>query len=147
MLYDPNVVIHQLGVAEPEAHADDERDAFFRKHINQLRFRYLADPKVEVFARALNTGQQRVLVIEDLVPLRMIGSGLATVGKYDDHSLPQRDPFFRKLAQSDGLLAKGKFRGELSRGARGTGVSHERIEECMVSCDAADEPPRPQAKR
>ncbi len=75
VLYDPNVVIHQLGVAEPEVHAADERDAFFRKHINQLRFRYLADPKVEVFARALDTDQQRVLVIEDLVPLRMIGSG------------------------------------------------------------------------
>jgi GT2 family glycosyltransferase len=75
VVYDPNVLIHQLGVADQTVHADDVRDVFFRKHINQLRFRYLADPNVEIFARALDANRQRVLFIEDLVPLRMMGSG------------------------------------------------------------------------
>jgi GT2 family glycosyltransferase len=75
VVYDPNVLIHQLGVAGPADRAEDAKEMFFRKHINQLRFRYPADPKVEIFARALDADQQRVLFIEDLLPLRRIGSG------------------------------------------------------------------------
>jgi GT2 family glycosyltransferase len=75
MVYDPNVLIHQPGTPGPVVRADDAKEMFFRKHINQLRFRYLADPKVQIFARTLDAEQQRVLFIEDLLPLRRIGSG------------------------------------------------------------------------
>ena len=75
VVYDPNVLVHQLGVAGPVVHADDAKESFLHKHLDRLRSRYPADPKVEIFARALDSGQQRVLFIEDLLPLRMIGSG------------------------------------------------------------------------
>jgi GT2 family glycosyltransferase len=77
VMYDPNVVVHQLGLSGQAAAPGNDKDVFFRKHINQLRFRYPADPKVEIFARALTTEQRRVLFIDDLVPIRMIGSGFA----------------------------------------------------------------------
>ena len=75
VVYDPDVLIHQLGLPGPVVRSEDAKEIFFRKHINQLRFRYPADPKVEIFARAVDTDQQRVLFIEDLLPLRRIGSG------------------------------------------------------------------------
>lgn len=75
VVYDPNVLTYQLGVSSPAANLEEQKAFFFRKHINQLRFHYLADPKVEIFARSLDTHNQRILFIEDLVPLRMIGSG------------------------------------------------------------------------
>jgi O-antigen biosynthesis protein len=75
VVYDPDVLIHQLGAPGPTVRSKDAKQIFFRKHLNQLRFRYPADPKVEIFARALEADQQRVLFIEDLLPLRRIGSG------------------------------------------------------------------------
>jgi O-antigen biosynthesis protein len=75
VVYDPDVLIHQLGAPGPAVRGEDAKEMFFRKHINQLRFRYPSDPKVEIFARALDAEQQRVLFIEDLLPLRRIGSG------------------------------------------------------------------------
>ena len=81
VIYDPGVSTYRLTDAAPGAHDTKETPnttempAFFRKHINHLRFRYLADPKVEVFARAVDAPRRRVLFIEDLVPLRRIGSG------------------------------------------------------------------------
>jgi GT2 family glycosyltransferase len=75
VVYDPSVVLFQLAGEAASSTDKDLVEAFFRKHINHLRFRYLTDPKVEVFARAIGARRQRVLFIEDLVPLRMIGSG------------------------------------------------------------------------
>lgn len=72
---DPNVLGFQLGVNEPVKGGEEETAAFFRKHIDRLRFRYLPDPKVEIFARALDKHRERLLFLEDMVPLRMIGSG------------------------------------------------------------------------
>ncbi len=74
-VYDPAVVVHQLAHARQPDADPGQAGAFFRKHKNHLRFRYLADPKVEVFARSIDADPKRVLFIEDLVPLRMIGSG------------------------------------------------------------------------
>lgn len=73
MVYEPNALVYRR-----KAHDSDDAQqqlTFFRKHINQLRFRYLMDPKVEVFARSVGDAPKRVLFIEDLVPLRTIGSG------------------------------------------------------------------------
>jgi GT2 family glycosyltransferase len=75
VIYDPGVAIYQLDGAAIAADETNEAASFFRKHINHLRFRYLADPKVEVFARDVGTHPRRVLFIEDIVPLRRIGSG------------------------------------------------------------------------
>ena len=75
VIYDSSVLADRLTDAAIGADDTNETPAFFRKHINHLRFRYLADPKVEVFARAVDAPRRRVLFIEDLVPLRRIGSG------------------------------------------------------------------------
>ena len=80
VVYDPAVVIYQHGSARvgdgagEVAAIDHAHQLFFRKHINHLRFRYIADPRVQVFARSTDTGK-RVLFIDDTIPLRMIGSG------------------------------------------------------------------------
>lgn len=75
LVYEPNAVVYQLGDA-PDGASDPQQQAmFFRKHINHLRFRYLMDQRVEVFARSVGPVATRVLFIEDLIPLRMIGSG------------------------------------------------------------------------
>ncbi len=75
VVYDPWVTLHRL--ADEMTTVGDAYfvDAFFRKHLNHLRGHYLADPKIEVFARAIGAPAKRVLFIEDLVPLRIIGSG------------------------------------------------------------------------
>jgi glycosyltransferase involved in cell wall biosynthesis len=80
VVYDPSVSTHRLdgpatGTPATGAGESSEAQAFVRKHIDHLRARELADPKVEVFARDVGTRHKRVLYIEDLVPLRRIGSG------------------------------------------------------------------------
>lgn len=75
VVYEPNALVYRLGAAQSGGDDARQQALFFRKHINQLRFRYLIDAKVEVFARAVGDAPTRVLFIEDLVPLRMIGSG------------------------------------------------------------------------
>src|SRR5208282_2894287 len=75
VIYDPSVSTYRLNEVAIGTADTNQAQAFFRKHINHLRFRYLADPKVKVFARAVGAPRQRVLFIEDLVPLRRIGSG------------------------------------------------------------------------
>lgn len=80
VVYDPGVVVYRHGDGRAgggpgkEAAIDGSRQAFFRKHINHLRFRYIADGRVQVFARSTDTGK-RVLFIDDTIPLRMLGSG------------------------------------------------------------------------
>jgi GT2 family glycosyltransferase len=73
--YDPAVVIYHHGLAgAADVETDSAHQLFFRKHINHLRFRYIADRRVQVFARSTNTGK-RVLFIDDTMPLRLLGSG------------------------------------------------------------------------
>jgi GT2 family glycosyltransferase len=79
VVYDPAVVINRFAQGGPsDKSGPDEPErahqSFFRKHINQLRFRYIADRRVQVFARSTDPGQ-RVLFIDDTIPLRQIGSG------------------------------------------------------------------------
>ena len=51
------------------------RQLFVQRNRAYLRSRYLADPRAEVFARSTDAKRRRVLVIEDRVPLRTLGSG------------------------------------------------------------------------
>jgi GT2 family glycosyltransferase len=74
-VYEPSALVYQLGAPPPDSGDARQQPIFFRKHINQLRSRDLQDPKVEVFARAVGEAPKRVLFIEDLVPVRTIGSG------------------------------------------------------------------------
>lgn len=75
LTYDPAVAVFAAASAD-DAVEKAARPAFFRKHMNALRQRYLPDPRVAVFAReAGGTAPKRLLFIEDHVPLRHIGSG------------------------------------------------------------------------
>jgi O-antigen biosynthesis protein len=81
VVYDPNVVVHhyEYGSAKSfravEAETARAREVFIRRNQPYLRFRYIADPRAEVFARSIEEGRGRILFIEDQVPLRMLGSG------------------------------------------------------------------------
>jgi GT2 family glycosyltransferase len=72
VVYDPAVVVSRLTQIGPGP--GEERRALLRRHANQLRFRYIADRRVEVFARSTDAAR-RVLFIDDLIPLRRLGSG------------------------------------------------------------------------
>jgi O-antigen biosynthesis protein len=74
VVYDPAVVVSRLVQIDPEVEPGDARRELLRKHINRLRFRYIADRRVEVFARATDTAR-RMLFIDDMLPLRQLGSG------------------------------------------------------------------------
>jgi O-antigen biosynthesis protein len=81
VIYDPAVVVRYHARIEQRYSRDVADDPaaiqriFARKHINYLRFRYIADPRVQAFARSTLVRQRRLLFIEDTVPLRWIGSG------------------------------------------------------------------------
>ncbi|HEY2401191.1 MAG TPA: glycosyltransferase, partial [Steroidobacteraceae bacterium] len=81
VVYDPSVVVHHLEYGSTnvaaDVHTQIERrhEIFFRKHLNTLRFRYVADSRAQVFARSVDKPRGRVLFIEDQVPLRRLGSG------------------------------------------------------------------------
>jgi GT2 family glycosyltransferase len=81
VVYDPSVVVHhyEYSTAANRRAAvlkmARARETFVSRNPAFLRDRYIADPRVEVFARSSNTRQQRILVIEDQVPLRILGSG------------------------------------------------------------------------
>ena len=81
VVYDPSVVIHHLeygsagSALTSEAAIGRNRQIFFAKHQELLRPRAAADSKTDVFARFACPPRMRVLFIEDLVPLRMLGSG------------------------------------------------------------------------
>lgn len=78
VVYDPAIIVQCHGRRPVGALADTASDKaqqrFSQKHINHLRFRYIADRRVEVFARCTSTAR-RVLFIDDTIPMRMIGSG------------------------------------------------------------------------
>lgn len=81
VVYDPSVVIHHLeygsagSALTSEAAIGRNRQAFFAKHQELLSNRAAADSKTDVVARFAGPPRMRVLFIEDLVPLRMLGSG------------------------------------------------------------------------
>ncbi len=75
VVYDPAIAATRLAQHDADAEtASRMREALFRKHSNRLRFRYVADRRVEVFART-SRSNRRVLFIEDTIPLRRLGSG------------------------------------------------------------------------
>jgi GT2 family glycosyltransferase len=80
VVYDPSVVVHHLeygsasSALASEAEMSRARQTFIRRNLAYLRDRPVADPQAVVFARSLDS-RRRILFIEDMVPLRMIGSG------------------------------------------------------------------------
>ncbi len=80
VVYDPAVMVYHHGAdraggnAAADGGIERAHQAFFRKHLNHLRFRYIADRRVQVFARSTQVGR-RVLFIDDTIPLRQLGSG------------------------------------------------------------------------
>ncbi len=85
IVYDPAVVVHHLEYGSSDqgrghgqdAHARIQvaRQLFFQKHRNRLRHSYTSDSRAQLFARAVNGVRGRILLIEDQLPLRRLGSG------------------------------------------------------------------------
>lgn len=81
IVYDPSVVLHHLEYGSAtssrasEAEIGHSRQVFVRKHADYLGYRHDRDDQTHVFARLADTLQKRVLFVEDMVPLRTIGSG------------------------------------------------------------------------
>jgi GT2 family glycosyltransferase/glycosyltransferase involved in cell wall biosynthesis len=79
VVYDPTVAINRYAQGGPGDKSDagepgSAQQLFFGKHNNQLRFRHIAAERAELFARSTDPGM-RVLFIEDMIPLRQLGSG------------------------------------------------------------------------
>ncbi len=75
VIFDPAVAATRLTQRNADAEAAVRtQEALLRKHGDRLRFRYVADRRVEVFARDSRSGR-RVLFVEDTIPLRRFGSG------------------------------------------------------------------------
>ena len=78
VVYDPAVVVYchdeRLNGFATSATVELAHQRFSRKHASALRFRYIADRRAAVFARCADTSRH-VLFIDDLIPMRMIGSG------------------------------------------------------------------------
>jgi GT2 family glycosyltransferase/glycosyltransferase involved in cell wall biosynthesis len=81
VIYDPAVVIHHLeygSAANSEASKalmQRGRQIFLRKHENHLQTKRENTPQNAIFARSADTARSRILVIEDTIPLRRLGSG------------------------------------------------------------------------
>jgi len=81
VVYDPAVVVHHLeygtSARSQDAHGRIQAGhaVFFQKHRPRLSRCYTADSRAQVFARSVNDVKGRVLLIEDQVPLRRLGSG------------------------------------------------------------------------
>jgi glycosyltransferase involved in cell wall biosynthesis len=75
VIFDPGVTVYRYRDTVEPPDDGQARAAFQRKHAALLRFRYIPDERVEVFARFSGNSGRRVLFIEDTVPLRLIGSG------------------------------------------------------------------------
>ncbi len=78
VVYDPAVVVYchdeRADDLATNATAESAYQRLSRKHAGVLRFRYIADRHVAVFARCAGINK-RVLFIDDTIPMRMIGSG------------------------------------------------------------------------
>ncbi len=82
VVYDPAIVLHHYEYGSSRdsraawAMMRASHKAFFAKHQTTLRYRAAASPGAEPFARCADSAERpRVLFIEDVVPLRMLGSG------------------------------------------------------------------------
>ena len=80
VVYDPAVVVWHLEYGSSEGIQPIEQVrasqlVFFRKHLSWLQDQPVKDDKARVFARSVGRAARRLLFIEDVVPLRMIGSG------------------------------------------------------------------------
>jgi GT2 family glycosyltransferase len=81
IVYDPAVVVHHLEygssarATEAQERIQAAHEVFYRKHRNRLRFCYTSDSRAQLFARSVNEARGRVLLIEDQLPLRSLGSG------------------------------------------------------------------------
>jgi GT2 family glycosyltransferase len=81
VVYDPSVVVHHLeygsatSARASEAEMSRARKTFIGRHADYLGARIAAHPRAEVFARGTDAPRHRILFIEDMVPLRVIGSG------------------------------------------------------------------------
>ena len=80
VVYDPSVVIHHLeygsaeGLAEPQTRMSDARAVFAERH-PQVRARAQPTAAARVLARSSGPSRTRILMIEDMAPLRRLGSG------------------------------------------------------------------------
>jgi glycosyltransferase involved in cell wall biosynthesis len=74
VVYDPAVVITRLVQSGPAPEPGAVQQSLFLKHADRLRFHYVADRHAEVFARSTGAAR-RVLFIDDMIPLRRLGSG------------------------------------------------------------------------
>ncbi len=72
VVYDPAVMVTRLAPIAPDPQVAQQ--ALLRKHADRLRFHHVADRHVQIFARSTETAR-RVLFIDDMVPLRQLGSG------------------------------------------------------------------------
>ena len=81
VVYDPSVVVHHLeygsarNALESEAAIGRNRLTFLRKYKALLETRPMEDRKALAFVRSAGPQRMRILFIEDMVPLRLIGSG------------------------------------------------------------------------
>ena len=76
IVYDPGVVVTKLTEMVTERQSDDARQALSVRHIDQLSAHHVAGNAQQVFARSADTAR-RVLFIDDMIPLRQMGSGFA----------------------------------------------------------------------
>ena len=78
VVYDPAVIVYchdeRPNGRAASATLESAYQRFSRKHASALRFRYISDRSVAVFARSADASR-RVLFIDDTIPMRMIGSG------------------------------------------------------------------------
>jgi GT2 family glycosyltransferase len=81
VVYDPAVAVYHMvhgsapAGAPAEADLARQREVFCRRHAAWLEQCVVAGPASAVFARHAGASTQRVLFIEDMLPLRRLGSG------------------------------------------------------------------------
>ena len=81
VVYDPAVVVHHLeygtsqGVTAAHDRIQEAHRIFFQKHAGRLRVAGGSDLRAQLFARSVNEPRGRILLIEDRLPLRRLGSG------------------------------------------------------------------------
>lgn len=74
VVYDPAVVVQRSQIETPVS-ANAAHEVLAQKHRQRLRRHAALDARAEVFARSARPARGRVLVIEDQIPLRRLGSG------------------------------------------------------------------------
>jgi GT2 family glycosyltransferase len=81
VVYDPAVIVHHLeyGTSQTAGAAHhrirEAHDVFVAKHQNRLQSNRALDIRTPLFARSVNKPRGTVLLIEDRLPLRRLGSG------------------------------------------------------------------------